>query len=138
MAPLDFQTSDSPENQVNFSNYPRHYWMNPHQWMGGKNHSNWCHDNCRDKVQLFWEATKFCKIYIFYHSSSASCAWKLKRHSRPEDLSFTQPMSASLVVSVLQNLAIFSMLFCSYTPWCCSTIRNSNCVTVVLQACSML
>ena len=32
-------------------------------------------------------------ILFFYHSSSASCTWKLNSPSRPEDLSFTQPIT---------------------------------------------
>ena len=33
------------------------------------------------------------KYIFFYHSSSASCTWKLNRPSKPEDCSFTQPVT---------------------------------------------
>ena len=47
-------------------------------------------------------------IYFCYHSSSASCTWKLNRPSKPEDISFEQPITQTalphcIAIDILWN-----------------------------------
>ena len=61
-------------------------------------------------------------IILFYHSSSASCTWKLKRPSRPGDVSFTQPWT--IIISAMRPKD--HKLSITYSEY------YSNCIKMIL------